>query len=77
MRVLPAAPIVIENFSIAEGNTISITWSGGVGPFLLQRKTSIVDPMWQGFMESAERTVAAPIRGPMSLFRIVDLGADP
>lgn len=77
MGILPAAPIVIENASIAEGNTISITWTGGVGPFLLQSKTSIVDPMWQGLMESAERTVAAPIRGPMSLFRIVDLGAGP
>ncbi len=77
MGILPAAPIVIENASIAEGNTISITWTGGVGPFLLQSKTSIVDPMWQGLMESAERTVAAPIRGPMSLFRLVDLGAGP
>ena len=75
MGILPTAPIVIENASIAEKNTISITWSGGVGPFLLQRKTSIDDPTWQGLMESAERTVAAPIRGPMSLFRIVDLGA--
>ena len=73
-EIIPAAPIVIENASIAEGNTISINWSGGVGPFLLQRKTSIDDPTWQRLVESAERTVAAPIRGPMSLFRIVDLG---
>lgn len=77
MGILPAAPIVIENVSIAEGNTISIDWSGGVGPFLLQRKTSIDDPAWQRLTESAERTVAVPIRGPMSLFRIVDLGAGP
>ena len=73
-KIIPAAPIVIENVSIAEGNTISITWSGGVGPFLLQRKTSIDDPIWQRLVESAGRTVAAPISGPMSLFRIVDLG---
>ena len=77
MGILPTAPIVIENASIAEGNTISITWSGGVGPFLLERKTSIDDPTWQRLVESAERTVAAPIRDPMSLFRIVDLGAGP
>lgn len=74
MRILPAAPIVIENASIADGNAISITWSGGVGPFLLQRKTSIDDPTWQRLAESAERSIAAPISGPMSLFRIVDLG---
>ena len=74
-KIIPAAPIVIENVSIAEGNTISITWSGGVGPFLLQRKTSIDDPIWQRLVESAGRTVATPISGPMSLFRIVDLGA--
>ncbi len=77
MGILPTAPIVIENASIAEGNTISITWSGGVGPFLLERKTSIDDPTWQRLVESAERTVNAPISGPMSLFRIVDLGAGP
>lgn len=76
-EIMPAAPIVIENAFIAEGNTISINWSGGVGPFLLQRKTSIDDPTWQRLVESAERTVVAPISGPMSLFRIVDLGAGP
>ena len=48
---------------------------GGVGPFLLQRKASIDDPTWQRLAESAERSVAAPISDPMSLFRIVDLGA--
>lgn len=75
MGIIPAAPIVIEKVSIAEGNTISIAWSGGVGPFLLQRKTSIDDLIWQRLAESAERAVAVPISGPMSLFRIVDLGA--
>ena len=75
MGILLAAPIVIENVSIAKGNTISIAWSGGVGPFLLQRKTSVDDLIWQRLAESAERAVAVPISGPVSLFRIVDLGA--
>lgn len=75
MGILPAAPIVIENISIAEGNTISIDWSGGIGPFLVQRKASINDTIWQRLAESAQRAVVVPISGPMSLFRIVDLGA--
>ncbi len=69
-----AKPIVI---SIAPaGNAITLTWSGGAGPFLLQRKTSVGDAIWENLEEIAERTASAPITRSMGLFRIVDIGAE-
>src|SRR6185436_4363764 len=44
-----AGPLVITNLAV-NGVVVTISWTGGTGPYLLQMKSSLTDPVWQNVL---------------------------
>jgi uncharacterized protein (TIGR03118 family) len=52
-----------------------LTWAGGVGPFLLQRKANLADPAWVDVLTTSSRDVTLPKQGQAGFSRIVNSAA--
>ena len=68
-----ADPVEISDVSVGEG-VITLSWTGGKGPFQVQRKTTLNELVWGGIVAVSERTASIPVSSPMGFFRVVDLG---
>lgn len=53
------------------GNNLVLTWTGGTGPFTVQRKTTLNDPTWQTVTTTSNRQATVAISGASGFFRIV------
>lgn len=54
------------------GNNVTITWTGGTGPWVVQKKTSIDDATWMNVASTSQRTVTLPAGGDTGFFRVVE-----
>lgn len=52
------------------GQTLNLSWSGGTGPYTLQRKTDLSDA-WQTVSTGAETTATIPISSAKGFFRVI------
>jgi hypothetical protein len=55
----------------ASGGNITITWTGGAGPFTVQKKTTLTDAAWTIAGTTSERTITLPASGNTGFFRVV------
>lgn len=53
------------------GNTVTITWSGGTGPFMVQKKSSLSDTTWSDVQPVSGTSATVPIEGGAGFFRVV------
>jgi hypothetical protein len=62
------------NLSIAKATagTFRLTWEGGAGFFLVQKKASLNDTNWMNVLTTSERTALVPNDGTTGFFRVVD-----
>jgi len=67
----PAEKINITTIK-AEGAALSITWTGGAGPFLVQKKASLSDAAWMNVKTTADRTTLVVNDGASGFYRIQD-----
>jgi hypothetical protein len=66
-----SAQLRITGVSAAAGN-LTISWSGGNGPFQLQTKASLSDASWQNVGSPVTgHSASAPLTGAMGFFRVV------
>ena len=68
----PASALTITSSSVTNGTNFHIVWTGGVGPFVLQRKTRIDEPFWMNEMLTTNRDAIVPLRGDAGFFRVLD-----
>ncbi len=75
--VPPPAPISITSAQAQGQNTLSAAWSGGIGPFALQEKSSLSDATWFNAGFTTNRSAAAPLDGGEAFFRVADTAHQP
>jgi hypothetical protein len=67
--------IVSPEVSITEvskdGNLLTIRWSGGVGPFQVQKKTSLSEAAWTDVQTVSENSIVVPIEGDSDFFQVL------
>jgi hypothetical protein len=56
----------------ASGGNITITWTGGTGPFTVQKKTTLTDASWTTAGTTPDRTITLPASGNTGFFRIAE-----
>jgi hypothetical protein len=56
----------------AANNQITLSWTGGTGPFLVQKKSSLADAAWANVVTTANRSVDVANVGQAAFFRIQD-----
>jgi hypothetical protein len=54
------------------GNNVTITWTGGTGLWVIQKKISLDDATWMNVASTSQRTVTLPAGGDMGFFRVVE-----
>ncbi|MEW6158597.1 MAG: CHRD domain-containing protein, partial [Verrucomicrobiota bacterium] len=54
------------------GNAVRLTWEGGAGPFLLQRKASLSDAQWENLLTTPSRTAVVLRETSTAFYRLVD-----
>jgi hypothetical protein len=65
-------PLVLTKPSL-DGNGVMIVWSGGSGPYLIQRKTGLADAAWTDVMTASNSTSAViPADSDSGFYRLVD-----
>lgn len=76
MLKLVPAPQPVEMTQAPTGGTGSFSpdWSGGAGPFVLQRKTTFAEPIWMDAGASSSPKLDVPALGKTGFFRVVDAG---
>src|SRR5205814_5449620 len=57
-----AEPIVITSITTS-GQAFTISWTGGTGPYLLQKKASLNDPAWEDVLTTPRQTESVPLQG--------------
>lgn len=72
----PAQPLELTDITVEAGE-VHLSWSGGAGPFAIQRKQHIDDPLWDtaAVTSGTESTLASP--NATGFFRVVDTADQP
>ena len=67
----PATPITLGTLTATQGQ-ITFAWTGGVGPFQVQKKPSLSSTAWQDLgAPTMERTVTDPAGGSAAFYRVL------
>jgi hypothetical protein len=80
----PVVQVALRTFSIAgpttsepinlsvtkSGNNLTLTWTGGTGPFTVQKKTTLLDAQWSDVTTTETRQATVTIEGETGFFRI-------
>jgi hypothetical protein len=75
---MPNTPsIPVEVNTTLDGSTLVLTWTGGTGPFTVQRKNTLSDATWINLPETptSDRTLSVPVTGDAGFFRVMDSAA--
>jgi hypothetical protein len=59
----------------ASGNNLTLSWSGGTGPYLIQEKLSLTDTNWMNLLTTSNTTATVARVGDAGFFRISDHAA--
>lgn len=72
LKIVPAdLNINITDVMVMDGN-LMVHWENGVGPFVVQAKSSLNDHMWQTVAASATTSASVPMTGAAGFLRVVD-----
>ena len=78
LKLVPVPdPLVMRGVPASDGATLAATWSGGAGPFALQRRSLLTDPTWVNSTFTTQRAATAPIQGSAGFFRTLDAAHQP
>jgi hypothetical protein len=56
----------------AAGNSVSLTWTGGTAPYLVQMKPSLSDSNWIGVLTTSNASATVTKVGNVGFFRVAD-----
>jgi glucose/arabinose dehydrogenase len=68
----PAAPLAVTSGNVVNGTNFQTAWAGGVGPFALQRKLALNEPVWMNETFTSGNSAISRVRGTSGFFRTVD-----
>ncbi|HIL70542.1 MAG TPA: CHRD domain-containing protein [Verrucomicrobia bacterium] len=71
----PSESIVIVEIAVTD-EVVTLTWTGGSGPYIVQTKSNIDDDAWIGIASVSERTAAIPAVRVSGFFQILDLAGN-
>ncbi|MDE0838445.1 MAG: PQQ-dependent sugar dehydrogenase, partial [Kiritimatiellae bacterium] len=75
MKLVPAPdPLRITGLAPSNGTHIAVGVSGGAGPFALQERPTLDDPLWRDAALDATRSVLFPLADTSGFLRTVDVG---
>lgn len=57
---------------IASGPALTLSWSGGAGPFLLQKKSSLTGSNWFDVLTTSRQSAIVPTDDDAEFYRLVD-----
>ena len=67
----PAGAVHIDSVA-RNGASLTISWSGGTGPYLLERKSSLSDAIWVKLLTTSTPSATVAIQGKTGFFRVSD-----
>ena len=73
----PAAALGQLSGTVADGTNYVTAWTGGIGPFVQQRKASITEPVWMNEAISTTNSNTRPMFGSSGFFRALDTALQP
>jgi len=61
--ILPAPPLISS--AVSQGNSLLLSWTGGIAPYQVQLTTNLLSPSWQdlGAPVSANSVLVSPTNG--------------
>ena len=65
--IVPTVTSLVDN-----GLSTTISWAGGVAPYLLQKKTSLADATWWNVLTTSNQSVTVPKEAASGYFRLVN-----
>ncbi len=65
-------PLLAISTIATGGRAVSLSWGGGIGTYLLQKKSNVTDPTWQNVLTSQRETEAVALQESASFFRLAD-----
>jgi len=75
LKVIPPPnPIQV---AAGPGTSPVATWAGGAGPFALQKKANLADPVWQNVSLAAQNTAPVPRDTETDFLRVADTAHQP
>jgi hypothetical protein len=55
---------------IFDTSGVTLSWTGAAGPFLIQRKATLNDAVWEDVTTTSDSTITVPIEGDTGFFRV-------
>lgn len=78
LKLVPVPPVLAMTSIVpSNGTNIVTTWSGGIGPFALQKLTAVNDPICQNVAFSATSTATVAADTATGFFRTRDVANQP
>lgn len=69
---ISAQPVINLASPVDLGTAVSLSWVGGTGPYLLQRKANLSDTAWFDVLTTQNSSATVPKEGPTGFFRVMD-----
>lgn len=69
---ISATPAVMITSVVDNGTAVTMSWTGGSGPYLLQRKDAVTDTNWFNVLTTHSLHVTVPKEGPTGFYRVMD-----
>jgi plastocyanin len=71
-------PPVLQLGSIVDsGNGVTLNWAGGTSPYLVQKKSSLMDTNWLDVLTTSELSVTVPKDTTVAFYRVGDQALTP
>jgi hypothetical protein len=67
--VTVAATNVIRLSVAPAGTNLNLSWTGGTGPFVIQKTLSLI-PSWSNVLTTSQQNASIPITGANAYFRV-------
>ncbi|MCC6235013.1 MAG: hypothetical protein IT580_20385, partial [Verrucomicrobiales bacterium] len=71
--VLEPSTVTLASASVT-GGVLTVSWEGGTGPFVVQKRSSLVDGAWVDALTVNDRSAQIPANEGSGFVRILDLG---
>jgi hypothetical protein len=68
-------PVFTITAILVASNNVTLAWSGGIGPFLVQSKASLSDNTWINAIIVTNRTATLSITNSVGFYRVADQGS--
>lgn len=74
LKIVPLPPEVQVSASQGSGANLNANWTGGSGPYVLEKKDAVTDLSWNDILTTANLSGSVPGEAESGFFRVGDLG---